>query len=249
MIVIRWFALVGLLWLNSSGLWAQELSLQLRDQHPVSAETEQFYRLVRNETWQPAETAVIVCDMWDSHHCVNSVRRVGELAPRIDSFVRNMRARGATIIHAPSSCMQHYAQHAARLRAEATPRAGSLPDDIENWCDQIPAEEAVAYPLDQSAGGEDDDLEEHHLWALRLRASGRNPQEPWQAQTAAIAIDPKQDYISDIGPEIWSILSQHEITNVILVGVHTNMCVLGRPFGLRRLAMGGKNVVLARDLT
>ena len=39
------------------------------------------------------------------------------------------------------------------------------------------------------------------------------------------------------------------IKNVILVGVHTNMCVLGRPFGLRQLAKNGVNVVLMRDLT
>ena len=249
MTIFRLFALVCLLTMSFTGLWAQELNLQLRDQHPVSAGAEQFYRKVRNETWQPAQTAVIVCDMWDAHHCVNAVRRGAELAPHIDSFVRALRTRGATIIHAPSSCMEHYAQHPARLRAEATPLVESLPVGIENWCDQIPAEEAAAYPLDQSAGGEDDDPDEHRLWALRLKASGRNPKEPWQAQTAAIAIDPEQDYISDRGPEIWSILAQRGISNVILVGVHTNMCVLGRPFGLRRLAMGGKNVVLARDLT
>ena len=33
------------------------------------------------------------------------------------------------------------------------------------------------------------------------------------------------------------------------MGVHTNMCVLGRPFGLRNLDRFGKNVVLMRDLT
>src|SRR5262249_13061452 len=37
--------------------------------------------------------------------------------------------------------------------------------------------------------------------------------------------------------------------NVIVVGVHTNMCVLGRPFGLRQLAQNGKSVVLMRDMT
>ena len=35
----------------------------------------------------------------------------------------------------------------------------------------------------------------------------------------------------------------------MLMGVHTNMCVLGRPFGLRNMARSGKNVVLVRDLT
>jgi hypothetical protein len=33
------------------------------------------------------------------------------------------------------------------------------------------------------------------------------------------------------------------------MGVHTNMCVLGRPFGIRQMVRLGKNVVLARDLT
>jgi type 1 glutamine amidotransferase len=33
------------------------------------------------------------------------------------------------------------------------------------------------------------------------------------------------------------------------MGVHTNMCVLGRPFGLRQLSRAGKTVALMRDLT
>jgi len=31
--------------------------------------------------------------------------------------------------------------------------------------------------------------------------------------------------------------------------VHTNMCVLGRPFGLRQMVKNGKNAVLVRDMT
>src|SRR5207253_10096983 len=57
------------------------------------------------------------------------------------------------------------------------------------------------------------------------------------------------DVVSDSGVEIWNLLEQRGIQNVILVGVHTNMCVLGRPFGLRQLAENGKNVVLMRDMT
>ena len=37
--------------------------------------------------------------------------------------------------------------------------------------------------------------------------------------------------------------------NVVLMGVHTNMCVLGRPFGIRQMVKVGFNVALARDLT
>jgi hypothetical protein len=64
-----------------------------------------------------------------------------------------------------------------------------------------------------------------------------------------IEIDNDRDYISDRGDEVWNILEAHKIQNVILVGVHTNMCVLGRPFGLRQMARNGKHVVLMRDLT
>lgn len=37
------------------------------------------------------------------------------------------------------------------------------------------------------------------------------------------------------------------ITNISM-GVHTNMCVLGRPFGIRAMVGLGRNVVLVRDL-
>ncbi len=57
------------------------------------------------------------------------------------------------------------------------------------------------------------------------------------------------DFISDKGDEIWSILESRGIDHVMLTGVHTNMCVLGRPFGLRQMAKNGKHVVLVRDLT
>ena len=44
-------------------------------------------------------------------------------------------------------------------------------------------------------------------------------------------------------------LESRGIKNVILVGVHLNMCVLGRPFGLRQMVRNGKNVALMRDMT
>ncbi len=228
---------------------AQQLQLTLRYQQPVADGIPRYHRFTRDETWQASETALIICDMWDAHHCVNAVRREAEIAPRIDALAKNLRNQGATIVHAPSSCMDHYQNHPARKRAQSVLRSQLLPPDIDSWCDQIPSEEAADYPIDQSAGGEDDDPADHQQWAERLRSLGRDPGAPWRAQCASIEIDAEHDFISDSGSEIWSVLTDNKISNVILVGVHTNMCVLGRPFGLRRLAAAGKNVVLARDLT
>ena len=77
---------------------------------------------------------------------------------------------------------------------------------------------------------------------------GRNPKAPWKSQHAGLTIR-DSDAISDSGVEIWNLLESRKINNVILLGVHTNMCVLGRPFGLRQMAKNGKNVVLMRDMT
>ena len=208
------------------------------------------YRVVEAKaSWDPKRTALIVCDMWDLHHCLNATRRVGQLAPRMNEVLKAARARGATIIHAPSDCMAAYKDHPARLRATSAPRSKSLPDGIGQWCKRIPAEERDAYPVDQTDGGEDDDPAEHARWQARLAASGRNPKAPWKSETSALAIDPDLDFISDNGEEIWSVLEARGVDNVILMGVHLNMCVLGRPFGLRQMAKNGKNVALMRDMT
>ena len=42
------------------------------------------------------------------------------------------------------------------------------------------------------------------------------------------------DGISDNGQEIYNFCHHLGIKNIVLMGVHTNMCVLGRPFGIRQ---------------
>jgi nicotinamidase-related amidase len=200
-------------------------------------------------TWDAERTALILCDVWDYHHCLNAVRRLEEFAPRLNELVKSARGRGVTIIHAPSDCMAAYEAHPARARAASAPAAAKLPDKIKSWCSRIPAEEKGVYPIDQSDGGEDDDPQEHADWARKLKSLGRNPNMPWKAQSPLIEIDGGKDFISDKGDEIWNILEAHKIDNVILAGVHVNMCVLGRPFGLRQMVKNKKNVVLVRDMT
>jgi nicotinamidase-related amidase len=186
--------------------------------------------------------------MWDAHHCYRAVLRENEMVPRMESLLNQLRDRGVTIIHAPSSCMDAYADHPARRRvlslSPVTP-----PEEINSWCYSIPAEEAVQYPIDQSDGGEDDTPEEHQAWVEKLIAMGLDPKAPWKRQHPGLTIDRESDFISDRGSEVWTVLKSRDIKNVILVGVHVNMCVLGRPFGLRQLAKNGMHVVLMRDLT
>ena len=90
---------------------AEIFSVDLRDR--VSSDNG-FNLRVKREIWEGQHTAVIVCDMWDSHHCYNAVKRVEQLAPRINKFVKDMRNCGAVIIHAPSSCMNYYKDTVSR---------------------------------------------------------------------------------------------------------------------------------------
>jgi nicotinamidase-related amidase/type 1 glutamine amidotransferase len=226
----------------------RSLELTARSLAPSPKDPKAYLVQLRPLNWNSKETAVIICDMWDSHHCLNAVNRVGELAPRMNELVRAARKQGALIIHAPSECMKAYENHPGRKLAQSAPKADTLPADIGQWCNNIPAEEKGTYPIDQSDGGCDSDPAAQAEFAKKLQAIGRNPGKPWLKETDALTIEPG-DAISDSGVEIWNLMEQRGIKNVMLMGVHTNMCVLGRPFGLRQMAKNGKNVVLVRDMT
>lgn len=249
---MRW--IMGMLVVPWASLSAAEpFRFTLQSQQPIKElqpNAPSKFRIVHQPLeWDPAKTAVIVCDVWDLHHSLNAVRRLEEFCPRLNTFLKAARDRGAVIIHAPSDCMAAYEAHPARQRAIESPRAADLPPLAPFWCSQIPAEERADYPIDQSDGGDDDDPTEHAEWAKKLAARGRVVGTPWLKQSPLIDIDADQDYISDRGDEIWNILRQRGIEQVVLTGVHVNMCVLGRPFGLRQMVRHGMPVVLVRDLT
>ena len=242
--LLRALLLAGLL--CSSTASAFELILRHR---PENAKGK-FALAEKHERWAPKETAVIVCDMWDAHHCLNATKRGAELVPRMNAVLKHARDAGSLIIHAPSSCMDFYKEHPARARAQAAAKAANVPEGIEQWMHWIDErEEQAQYPIDHSDGGEDDDPEEHAAWAKELEGKGRNPRSPWIRQADGLEIDSDKDAITDDGVETWNLLEERGAKNVILLGVHANMCVLGRPFGLRQMAKNGKNVVLMRDMT
>lgn len=190
---------------------------------------EQFKEVV----WNAADTAIIVCDMWDGHYCVSAAERVADMVPRMNSVLTAARNHGATVIHAPSGVTYHYADMPQRKRLQQA--AKSKPKiPLEAWCHVDPQREPEL-PVDVSKQPCDDSV----VGAVVQKFSRQHP---------GLTIN-GWDGVSDNGEEIYNYLVQEKITNVVLMGVHTNMCVLGRPFGIRQMVKQGFNVVLARDLT
>lgn len=183
--------------------------------------------------WKVSETAIIICDMWDDHFCKLAAQRVGVMAPIMNRVVSKARDHGVMIIHAPSGTLDVYKDTPYRKRMQQA-KFTKAPVDLLGWCHLDPKKEAPLL-VDTSKSSCDDPVV-----GKAVRQFSR--------QHAALDII-GFDGVSDSGQEIYNFMAQEGIQNVVLMGVHTNMCVLGRPFGIRQMVRLGKNVALARDLT
>jgi nicotinamidase-related amidase len=204
------------------------------------SQPERDGKLVVNERpveWDARETAVVICDMWDKHWCEGASRRGGEIAPRIDALAKAVRARGGLIVHAPSDTMKFYEGTPQRERAKAAPKA-TPPTPLHGWR-YLDLNLEAALPIDDKDGGCDCEPQ---------CAQPKGGKYPWTREHAAVELAP-EDAVSQDGGEIFNLFKQHGIKHVIYCGVHANMCVLGRTFGVRQMTEWGFDCVLARDLT
>ena len=225
---------LGSLLLLAAGLGTQSFA------HAASLNLHARYRTAdspdavvqTNLNWDATSTAIVVCDMWNQHWCQGATRRVAEMAPRMNAVIEAARARGVLVIHCPSSTLKFYESTPQRALAKSAPKAEPRVP-LQNWCHLDKAREG-ALPIDDSDGGCDDEPQ--------------CPQgSPWTRQIETIRIA-EGDAITD-SAEAYNLMQARGIENVIVMGVHVNMCVLGRPFSIRQMVYQGKNVVLMRDLT
>lgn len=213
----------------------EPLELHLRSRS-VSGEAS-----TKTVQWNPRRTAFIICDMWDSHWCRGAARRVVELAVPMNRLVAEARRRGVFVIHAPSTCTGFYQGWPARTRAQQA-RAAAPPAPLATatrwgtaWCWPDTSREP-ALPIDDSDMGCD----------CPEKCTIR---EAWTREIATLEIDPEKDAITDDGQETVNLLAERKIQHVVLLGVHLNMCVLGRPFAIRQMVHQGRDVALIRDMT
>jgi nicotinamidase-related amidase len=208
-------------------LGANTFRLRLRSQKlTTDAQGHTQWQVVTEEKVIAApKVAIVICDMWDNHWSRGAVERESAMVPRMNGVVGAARERGVTIIHAPSETMAFYADHAARERMLSIPQE-EPPADLPH--DDPPL------PVDDSDGGSDTGETSWH--------------KAWTRQHPGIDIR-DEDFISDSGREIYSLLQAHDLQQVLIMGVHTGMCILHRSFGIKQMAKWGVGIALVRDLT
>jgi nicotinamidase-related amidase len=223
---------VALIALTASGWVAapapannEDIKLQLRTQVQPFHSSGPWVEAQFDSSIVPAKTAIIITDMWDRHWCNGATHRVGLIAQRMEPLLSLARNAGILIIHAPSETMDFYRAAPGRLLAENAPR--SAPPSELTFSD-------APLPIDDSDGGCD--------------TPGDKFYKAWSRETQALTIAPG-DVISDQGQEIYNVLQQHHIDTVLFMGVHANMCILNRTFGVRQLSKWGLRCILVRDLT
>lgn len=212
------------------------LHLHLRTQKETLPMSGKFRVSEREVEWQVAETAIIICDMWDDHPCQMAAQRVDAMAPDMNRVVSRARSLGVQIIHAPSNGMPHYLAAPQRLRISRAPEI-KPPFPLDKPCLRDPDREP-AYPIPETTTiqeGCDDPV-----------YGGDYPSS--RRQHPAIKIV-GYDGISESGAEIYNFCEQLGIKNIVLMGVHTHHCIVARSFGIRQMVKLKRNVVLCRDLT
>ncbi len=211
-------------------LSADSLRLNTRTQVKVG---DNFVSKTEVTKWDAKKTAVVICDMWSNHWCASATGRVREMAPRMNAVVEAARRKGCLIIHCPSGGVKLYADTPMRKLAASAPKAETkIP--LQGWC-YLDDKHEAKLPIDDSDGGCD----------CLPKCSTKTKMD--RHQVAVIKME-KSDAIT-ASAEAFYLMKQRGIKNVIVMGVHTNMCVLGRPFSIRQMVYQGQNVVLMRDLT
>ena len=206
------------------------------------------WQLVEERVTASGDTmALLLCDVWDTHSSRGARERLEVMIPRMNDVVRVARDAGWLIIHAPTGTMDFYKGHPARQRAhsidpiEPTPILPATARDPDSLVGGLyaPGGTAAEYdpplPVDASDGGS--------------TTLDDNPIGLVHRQHAGITIDPQADLITDEGAVVYGALQSRQIKRMVLMGVHTNMCVLHRSFAIKAMAKRGIDMVLIRDLT
>jgi hypothetical protein len=198
---------------------ANEIELTLQTRDPESDKI-----ILNNEKVDPARVGVIAVDVWNFHWCKTATMRVDAIVPRMNKALEAARALGMTVMLCPSDVVDNYVgfpQRETVLAMEKFP----VPSVMNVTCPSVP-----------DAGG---------CACGRERCAGNFG---WDGMHPGLKIG-ENDLMPDTQAEVYAICKKKGLTHLVYVGFHTQVCLLGKPMGLKAMKSAGLKCVLARDMT
>lgn len=197
----------------------REIQLTLQTRDPATGKV-----VLTTEKVDTRHVGVIAVDVWNFHWCKTATMRVDAIVPRIDKALEAARGLGMTVMLCPSDVVDNYVGYPQREAVFALPRV-TVPNVTTVTCPPVP-----------DAGG---------------CACGRERcavNYGWDGMHPALRIGDK-DWMPDTQAEVYALCKEKGLTHLIYVGFHTQVCLLGKPMGLRAMKSAGLHCVLARDMT
>ena len=166
---------------------------------------------------------VVVVDIWNWHWCKTAAARVNSFVPRMNECLRILREQGATIFVCPTDVVDAYVGLPQRESALA----------LELW--PLPEPQAFECPDPPNGPG----------CACLQRCRGNYG---WNQMNPSFVLG-DNDLMPNSRAALYSLAKQRGITHLLYMGVHTQVCLLGKDIGLRNMKALGFECILARDLT
>ena len=178
---------------------------------------------IKSIDWHPSNSVILLIDMWKRHACLPAHARAEKLAVKINSHLPKLRAMGVQVIHSASGTIGSYLKHKARKNMEAYHQSTPQKPWNKRLMNEPPI--PIIYGCNGYNIGHSDSSEQNK--AIEILDS---------------------DLISDSCTELLNYFEKNKIKWVFYAGVHTNICVISRPCGMRNLSLTKFQPILIRDL-
>lgn len=232
-IPVRFIVLLSLVMIGLISCSSREKEKPAEESTSLKEEFEFTFRTrsdnqVKEEIKQidPENMGIVVIDMWNHHWCKTAANRVSTMVPRFNKSFETARKLGMKIFWAPT-------------------------DGIARHMGTMPRERAAAVPYHKLNEIRDLQIDFTHSRNGCLCGPGIHCMVDygWDGLNPDLNIEEETDYVISSTLELYSLCKELDITTLIYSGVHTNICVVGKPPALKNMYNAGIEGYLARDLT
>lgn len=182
---------------------------------------------IATERVDPARVAIFAIDCWHYHWCRTWRNRASSLMPRFNHSFDAARTLKMTFLFSPTNAMRDMNESPQRKNTLALPDR-RLPA-LSNLEDRYPG--ALRFGMCECGLGDDC----HYT----NNVNNQHPDLKMQGD----------EYIALTQQEAYNVLKHRNITHIIYTGFATNMCLWGKPTGMKYMRQFGFRCMVARDLT